>query len=54
MGRMNDQYIVDHTPPDDDDDDGTCPDCLPKSLCGACEDDRRFHEDRDNRIERDA
>lgn len=32
-------------------DDVECPDCLPTSECGACGDDRRFHEDRDTRLE---
>lgn len=35
---------------DDELEDG-CPDCLPRSECLSCADDRRFHEDRDNRCE---
>lgn len=37
--------------PDEPADDDICPDCLPRSQCGACADDRRFHEERDNRLE---
>ena len=36
--------------PDDDEPD-ECPDCLPRSECGACSDDRRYHEGRDAQIE---
>lgn len=36
---------------DEEPDPDTCPDCLPHSECGACSDDRRYHEDRDAQIE---
>lgn len=32
-------------------DGGVCPDCLPRSMCLACLDCERFHEERDNRLE---
>lgn len=28
-----------------------CPDCLPRSECLACSDDRRYDEERDARLE---
>lgn len=36
----------------DEPDDGECPDCLPRSMCGACADDDRFHRELDERCER--